>query len=103
MSKSPTPSLMLVVPMYNCRLWEDCADDLTFNYYLILRTAKSSASFSFVPISWREEDQVTNVKLFAHGRKMLRILSDFSFRKRRFMQAPHNTFAGERTYRILHP
>ncbi len=83
------------------RLWEDCADDLTFNYYLILRTAKSDASFSFAPISWREEDQVTNVKLFAHGKKMLHILKDFSLRKSAFMRSTHNDFEGERTYRIL--
>src|SRR5688572_21034765 len=55
------------------RLWEGCADDLTFNYHLILRTVRDlSIRTAFVPITWRETDQVSNAKLLQHGTTMLK-------------------------------
>ena len=84
------------------RLWEGCADDLTFNYHLILRTAAiPSITVDFVPISWREDDQVSNAKLTKHGLSMLRILARASLRRRRFLHADHSAHPGPRTYEIL--
>lgn len=84
------------------RLWEGCADDLTFNYHLILRTAAiRGIEVDFVPISWREDDQVSNAKLTKHGVSMLRILRDASLRRRDFLQADHSAHPGPRTYGIL--
>lgn len=68
-------------------LWLGCADDLTFNYHLILRTAASGASVAFVPISWREEDQVSNARLLAHGREMLRIVVLYTLRRHSALQS----------------
>ncbi len=83
-------------------LWRKCADDLTFNYYLILQTASApDVRFSFVPISWREDDQVSNAKLFSHGQKMLRIISAFLRDRETFLWEDHSGFEGERTYEIL--
>lgn len=38
------------------------ADKLTFNYELILDLVKRKVNFAFYPITWREEDQVTNAR-----------------------------------------
>jgi dolichol-phosphate mannosyltransferase len=38
------------------------ADKLTFNYELILDLTKRKVNFAFYPITWREEDQVTNAR-----------------------------------------
>jgi len=50
------------------------ADDLTFNYYLILGLVWRGHKVSFFPISWREDDQVSNARLTSQGLRMLRLL-----------------------------
>lgn len=50
------------------------ADDLTFNYYLILTVAARSFRLRFFPLTWREDDQVSNAKLSRMGFQILRLL-----------------------------
>lgn len=38
------------------------ADKLTFNYELLLDLIRRKRNFAYVPITWREEDQVTNAR-----------------------------------------
>jgi len=38
------------------------ADKLTFNYELLLDLIKRKINFAYTPITWREEDQVTNAR-----------------------------------------
>lgn len=38
------------------------ADKLTFNYELILDLVKRKVNFAYIPITWREEDQVSNAR-----------------------------------------
>lgn len=40
------------------------ADKLTFNYELLLDLIKRKINFAYLPITWREEDQVTNARNF---------------------------------------
>ncbi len=53
------------------------ADDLTFNYYLILLAARRGWNVHFFPITWREEDQRSNVKMLSQSRRMLRLLAGY--------------------------
>lgn len=41
------------------------ADDLTFNIDLLLAIVRGKQSIKFSPISWRETDQISNVRLFS--------------------------------------
>lgn len=50
------------------------ADRLTFNYELILDLVARRVRFAFVPISWREEDQVSNARNWNIFRTALRNL-----------------------------
>ena len=85
-------------------LWRTCSDDLTFNYDLILRTAATpGATVSFVPITWREDDQVSNAKLTKHGLKMLSIFKEYTLHRRRYCEADRSGFRGQRTYTVLGP
>ena len=43
--------------------WMKLADDLTFNIHLLLLLVHGRARFCFFPISWREDGQVSNVRL----------------------------------------
>lgn len=38
------------------------ADKLTFNFELLLDLVKRKVNFAYMPITWREEDQVTNAR-----------------------------------------
>lgn len=49
----------------------NCPDDLTFSCQFLLNLVKSESDYLFVPISWREFDQISNVKAF---RQTMRIL-----------------------------
>ncbi|MCQ2031181.1 glycosyltransferase family 2 protein, partial [Stutzerimonas zhaodongensis] len=39
-------------------------DDLTFNYVMLMASYHRKQIVRFFPITWREEDQISNVKLF---------------------------------------
>lgn len=65
------------------------ADDLTFNYYLILWLIFNEKRIEFFPISWRELDQRSNAKLFSQGVRMIKILLGFLSGKGAFVRADH--------------
>jgi glycosyltransferase involved in cell wall biosynthesis len=54
-------------------------DDLTFNYVMLLASYHRKQVVRFFPISWREEDQVSNVKLFRQAFKVLGLLAGYFF------------------------
>jgi glycosyltransferase involved in cell wall biosynthesis len=61
-------------------------DDLTFNYAMLLASYYKKQSIQFLPISWREEDQISNVKLFSQAFKVLGILCSYFLAKKSFME-----------------
>mgnify|MGYP001809739809 CR=1 FL=1 len=71
------------------------ADDLTFNYYLILGSCQKRFRQQFFPLTWREDDQVSNARLFRQGRKMLRLLAHRILFPMDFLNAEHRTTARE--------
>lgn len=54
------------------------ADDLTFNYHLILLAARRRWDLRFFPISWREQDQRSNVKMLSQSASMLALLARYA-------------------------
>lgn len=62
-------------------------DDLTFNYCMVMASSYYGHSVKFVPISWREEDQVSNVKLFNQAFRVLKMLQTFAFNKKEITKA----------------
>ncbi len=62
--------------MYNREFLEDrkylgFPDDLTFNVFLLFHAYSRRAKTAFFPITWREEDQISNAKVF---RQMFKIM-----------------------------
>jgi glycosyltransferase involved in cell wall biosynthesis len=60
------------------------SDDLRFNIYLLLSARDQKRQLAFFPISWREDDQVSNVKMTSQALKTLGILRDYMIRRERF-------------------
>lgn len=65
------------------------ADDLTFNYYLILGVVHKSFGLRFFPLTWREDDQVSNARLARMGGQLLRIIGGHLSGARAFLAAEH--------------
>ena len=71
------------------RFYERFSDDLTFNYCMILAHCALGHRIAFFPIEWREEDQISNVRLVRQAVRSLALLASFAFGRRRFLTSEH--------------
>lgn len=60
-------------------------DNLTFNYCMVMAIPYYHQTAMFFPISWREDDQISNVKLFTQAQKVIRMLLHFVIHRNKFM------------------
>lgn len=60
-------------------------DNLTFNYCMIMAASYYKQKIMFFPISWREDDQISNVKLFNQAIKVLTMLARFLISSEKFI------------------
>lgn len=81
-------NILAVAPLQD-RFWIGLADDLTFNNHLLLALVNRRAIFKFFPISWREEDQVSNVRLFRQARRTLGIVLGYGIFRGRYLWRQH--------------
>lgn len=56
-------------------------DDLRFNVYLLLGMYDRALRVSYFPISWREDDQVSNVKLFSQALRTVAVAGEYLVRR----------------------
>tara|TARA_B110000483_G_scaffold242065_1_gene326699 strand:+ start:1662 stop:2441 length:780 start_codon:yes stop_codon:yes gene_type:complete len=73
---------MFKVSYLKNKFYLDFPNDLTFNYCLIFYICMSKAKFFYFPITWREDDQLSNVKLFSHAVRWSKILFSYIFNKK---------------------
>ncbi|MDY7545039.1 glycosyltransferase family 2 protein [Glaciimonas sp. CA11.2] len=57
------------------------ANNLTFNYFMILASVHWGWNICFFPITWREDDQISNVKLARQSMQVLSILARYIFQR----------------------
>lgn len=72
------------------------SDDLRFNCYLLLGLADRKRSFSFFPITWTEEDQISNVKIYSQAIKTLGIVRQYVLSRKLFRTGEHRSAPHER-------
>ena len=65
------------------------SDDLRFNVYLLLSLIDAKKDILFFPISWREDDQISNVKMMSQARRTLAIAWEYVARRRHFRDSDH--------------
>lgn len=71
-------------------------DDLFFNPYLLLDMYDRGNKVMFFPISWREEDQVSNVKMVSQAMKTLGAPREYALRRKRFRATDYRNVKHER-------
>lgn len=68
---------MYKVDMLKDRFYEKFPDNLMFNYCMILASEYYGHDIMFYPVSWREDDQVSNVKMLNQAVRVLKMLKDY--------------------------
>lgn len=73
--------------MLKSRFYLKFSDNLIFNCYMLLANATYKLNVKFFPISWREDDQISNVRLFSQALRTLKIAAFYflSFKKKNFL------------------
>nr|WP_314044700.1 glycosyltransferase family 2 protein [uncultured Leptotrichia sp.] len=61
-------------------------DSLLFNYCMIIASSYYKQNIKFFPISWREEDQVSNVKMMNQALKVLKYLFSYVLNKKEIVE-----------------
>ena len=64
-------------------------DNLMFNYCMILGAAYYKYKVKFFPIIWREDDQVSNVKMVNQALNVLKLLWIYITNKKAFIEQDH--------------
>lgn len=76
---------MYSVNMLRERYYFKFPDNLTFNCYMLFATAALKQKFFFSPITWREDDQISNVKMTKQAVQTLKMLTLFGLRRKAFL------------------
>lgn len=79
-------------------------DDLTFNYVMLLASYFRKQKVNFFPISWREDDQISNVKLFRQAFNVLALLARYALFREKFIKSEmravkHEKYDGKIIYK----
>lgn len=67
------------------RWWLRNPDGLTFNYHMLLRGIAHGWSLRFFPLTWREADQVSNVRLVRQSIEVARAPLAYLLRRRSYL------------------
>lgn len=76
--------------MYNVNLLKNkyylkYPDKLTFNCYMLLAAKEYKQDIYFFPISWREDDQVSNVKMFNQAMITIKLVINYFIKRNKFL------------------
>ena len=80
---------MYSTAMLKDRFYIRYKDNLMFNYCMILGSAYYGHDIRFFPICWREDDQVSNVKMVNQAVTVLKLLGSYIINKKAFIEADH--------------
>ncbi len=64
-------------------------DKLTFNCYMLLAIKSYNQKVKYFPITWREDDQVSNVKMVSQAFKTIMIPIKYLFKRTKYLESEH--------------
>ena len=76
------------------------SDNLIFNCYMLLAASYYKQKIKFFPISWREEDQISNVKMFNQALAILLLVIKYFFIRGKYLNSEHRKKIIEDYYAI---
>lgn len=78
---------MYHVDMLRDKFYEKFPDNLMFNYCMIMAADHYKHKIAFFPISWREDDQVSNVKMMNQAITVLKMLASYFQKRGQFIKS----------------
>lgn len=82
---------MYRVDILKNKFYEKYIDNLMFNYCMIMGSSQLKHRIKFFPILWKEDDQISNVKLANQAIIVLKLLCLFVLDKHKFINDEHRT------------
>lgn len=80
---------MYKVNVLRDRFYKKYKDNLIFNYCMVMGSAYYKHKVKFFPIIWREDDQVSNVKMVNQAITVLKLLGSYVLNKKKFVESEH--------------
>ncbi len=77
--------------MLRTKYYVDLSDALFFNPEMLLFSVYYKHKMIFYPITWREEDQISNAKLFSLSFNMMKVVLSYFFSKEKFIKKYKNS------------
>ena len=79
--------------------FEKFPDNLMFNYVMILASHYYDHDIIFYPVSWREDDQVSNVKMMNQAINVLKMAFEYFINNeaihKEYRDNPHDEYTGK--------
>ena len=75
------------VKMLRDSFYEKYPDNLMFNYCMVMAVRQYQQKAMFFPITWKEDDQVSNVKLFDQAKRVLGMLWKYAIHREKFLRS----------------
>lgn len=79
------------VNMLKSKYYYHFPDNLTFNCYMLFALASYKQRYMFFPITWREEDQVSNVKMARQAIQTLKMALFYFIKQTKFLEKDART------------
>lgn len=68
-------------------------NDLTFNVFMLFYGCFIKSKFKFFPLTWKEEDQVSNAKVFKQGFRILLLLIEYLLSAKKLFALEENQWS----------
>jgi len=68
-------------------------NNLTFNVYMLLYGIYSKSLFAFFPLTWKEEDQVSNAKIISQSLEIISLVIRYIFFSKRLFSLKENQYS----------
>lgn len=75
------------VKMLRDDFYKKYPDNLMFNYCMVMAVRQYQQKAMFFPITWKEEDQVSNVKLFDQAKRVMGMLWKYAVKRDKFLES----------------
>lgn len=88
---------MYKTSMLQLKYYVNLSDALFFNDEMLLFSSYYKHNLKFQPITWREEDQVSNAKLFQFSKSLMKMAFRYRLSPKKFVSSFHkeNIYAGQ--------
>lgn len=94
---------MYKTEMLKSKFYLKFSDRLFFNNTMILAIKYYKQKVLFVPITWKEEDQVSNNKLVDFSKSLFYMLMNFAINNRRYMENEHrDSIISHYTFQVIY-